>query len=145
MVLDYPNSSLPVTTCSVASTTTSSKPFSPLLKQSAVSRLVYISTYEVFEAIDGIIRESHSPADPSGFTTLLSSDDCRLQHGNRVRPTYRSADDNHSSCCRLRWASTPAMVLPTTSKICSTGAFGTCRSSSRLTFPLSMPTRLPRP
>jgi nucleoside-diphosphate-sugar epimerase len=43
------------------------------LEKTPVRRLVYISTYEVFQTVDGRIRETHSPADPSGQTPYFQA------------------------------------------------------------------------
>jgi dihydroflavonol-4-reductase len=43
------------------------------LEQSSVRRLVYLSTYEVFQAVDGLIRETHAPATPAGMTPYFQA------------------------------------------------------------------------
>ena len=43
------------------------------LGESTVRRLVYISTYEVFQAINGVICESHPIADPSTMTPYFKA------------------------------------------------------------------------
>lgn len=40
---------------------------------SALRRLVYVSTYEVFQAVDGRIRESHPVADPEGLSPYFAA------------------------------------------------------------------------
>ena len=47
--------------------------FLQALEQSPVRRLVYISTYEVFEAVDGQIRENHEPAGQAGMTPYFQA------------------------------------------------------------------------
>jgi len=49
------------------------KTFLDALKQSAVRRLVYISTYEVFQPIAGLIRETHPIADPRRMTPYFKA------------------------------------------------------------------------
>jgi nucleoside-diphosphate-sugar epimerase len=49
------------------------KTFLDALGQSAVRRLVYISTYEVFESVAGVIRETHPIADPGGVTPYFKA------------------------------------------------------------------------
>ena len=49
------------------------KTFLDVLNQSPVRRLIYISTYEVFQSIDGIIRESHPIADPHTMTPYFKA------------------------------------------------------------------------
>ncbi len=49
------------------------KNFLDILNRSPVRRLIYISTYEVFKAIDGIIRETHPIADPHIMTPYFMS------------------------------------------------------------------------
>jgi nucleoside-diphosphate-sugar epimerase len=44
------------------------KTFLEVLRETPVRELTYISTYEVFQAIDGVIRVSHPLADESGLT-----------------------------------------------------------------------------
>ena len=43
------------------------------LEQSSVRRLVYLSTYEVFQSVDGLIRETHAPASPAGMTPYFQA------------------------------------------------------------------------
>lgn len=40
---------------------------------SQLRRLVYVSTYEVFQAVDGVIRESHPVADPGGLSPYFAA------------------------------------------------------------------------
>lgn len=47
--------------------------FLTALRGSAVSRLTYISTYEVFEVVDGVIVETHPIADESHMTPYFQS------------------------------------------------------------------------
>jgi nucleoside-diphosphate-sugar epimerase len=47
--------------------------FLDALGASALRRLVYISTYEVFEAVDGRIRESHAVARTAGLTPYFAA------------------------------------------------------------------------
>jgi nucleoside-diphosphate-sugar epimerase len=47
--------------------------FLEALKSSGVSRLTYISTYEVFEVVDGAIDETHPVADESEMTPYFKS------------------------------------------------------------------------
>ncbi len=47
--------------------------FLAALEKSSVKRLVYISTYEVFDAKAGLIRESHSLADPSTLSPYFAA------------------------------------------------------------------------
>jgi len=49
------------------------KTFLESLNQSPVRRLIYISTYEVFQSIDGIIRETHPIADPRTMSPYFKS------------------------------------------------------------------------
>lgn len=43
------------------------------MEKTTVRRLVYISTYEVFEAVEGKIRESHAPAGLAGMTPYFQA------------------------------------------------------------------------
>lgn len=43
------------------------------LERTEIRRLVYISTYEVFEAQDGVIRESHPITDPADFSPYFQA------------------------------------------------------------------------
>jgi nucleoside-diphosphate-sugar epimerase len=47
--------------------------FLTALEASTVPRLVYISTYEVFTPLDGVIRESHPVAPPAGLSPYFAS------------------------------------------------------------------------
>jgi nucleoside-diphosphate-sugar epimerase len=47
--------------------------FLAALQSSAVTRLTYISTYEVFEVVDGVIDETHPIADESHMTPYFQS------------------------------------------------------------------------
>ncbi len=49
------------------------KIFLDALRQSAVRRLVYISTYEVFQPVAGVIRETHAIADQYGMTPYFQA------------------------------------------------------------------------
>ena len=49
------------------------KTFLDVLKQSTVRHLVYISTYGVFQEIDGVIRETHPIADQHGMTPYFKA------------------------------------------------------------------------
>ncbi len=47
--------------------------FLDALGASPLRRLVYVSTYEVFDAVDGRIRESHPVAHPAGMTPYFAA------------------------------------------------------------------------
>ena len=44
-----------------------------MLTKAGPKRLTYISTYEVFQAIDGAIRETHPVANEEGFSPYFRS------------------------------------------------------------------------
>ncbi len=49
------------------------KAFLPEMEHAGPSALTYISTYEVFQAINGVIRESHPVASENGFSPYFKS------------------------------------------------------------------------
>lgn len=49
------------------------KTFLDALTKTGPKRLTYISTYEVLQAIDGVIRETHPMADEEGFSPYFKS------------------------------------------------------------------------
>ncbi len=73
--------------------------FMKALAKSTVKRLVYISTYEVFEAKAGLIRESHSLSNPSTLSPYFAAmvkayslvQEASLQHGIALTTIHPAA------------------------------------------------------
>lgn len=77
--------------------------FLTAMEKSTLRRLVYISTYEVFSAQGGLIRESHPASSPEGLTPYFAAMTRAYNEAAFVCRAHRHGTHHHPPCGTLWW------------------------------------------